>query len=599
MNNLYSNSDNLKVSVEDGLSTAVLFWTREVGAHIIEYNSVIKKTFHDNWSTEDDSQINYLALLKTGIFNKGFAVRTGLLHRGPNKGCYLCCIDFDSAEAFRTWCDDDYKLDTLAKLTRVEWHQDLARVHVFFTSKTPLKDLARSKDNQVIEVYGEKPHLTCVYGNHKDGNSILPYDTEKITLVDEVRKLEIGNRIKMVIPTYLDDDGVSKYIEELEKPDTLVPKGSVHIACRTMLMSVYFRWNEEFAEMSDEQRFQWVVKWDKQKATQANRPAYIEANPKKLEALYTDIKRKYQGQRQKERDEREVRIIFDEMPGCIAYEVSHGKFIVGTYDNKIAEVIRNSDFDKATNQIKTSITQIKTFTACKPVKVIKHVNPLSFLETQDKYTIEFKGSEKSGCFTCRHRTLSEIVAHLKNGNALTEKGIEIALQAQIKGFERAGLLEEDDTMDFVGFFPYDGKIIASNVTIPTSYPDMTDNLDFINELESWYKGREDLLAHLLLWFMAAPLSFIFNVTNSQLLEWLHPYGNPNTGKTTSGIIGLAFDGNETNQDFVLNMKYIDSLARFGDTISKTTFPKIINEVDLTERYDIVNNIVTAVDAVKF
>jgi hypothetical protein len=65
------------------------------------------------------------------------------------------------------------------------------------------------------------------------------------------------------------------------------------------------------------------------------------------------------------------------------------------------------------------------------------------------------------------------------------------------------------------------------------------------------------------------------------------------------LIGLAFDGNESNEDFVLNMKYIDTLARFGDTISDTTFPKIINEVDLTDRPDIVNNIVTAVDAVKF
>jgi hypothetical protein len=41
------------------------------------------------------------------------------------------------------------------------------------------------------------------------------------------------------------------------------------------------------------------------------------------------------------------------------------------------------------------------------------------------------------------------------------------------------------------------------------------------------------------------------------------------------------------------------LDRFGDTTSDTTFPKIINEVDLTQRPDIVNHIVTAVDAIKF
>src|SRR5262249_52871023 len=37
----------------------------------------------------------------------------------------------------------------------------------------------------------------------------------------------------------------------------------------------------------------------------------------------------------------------------------------------------------------------------------------------------------------------------------------------------------------------------------------------------------------------------------------------------------------------------------GDTTSDTTFPKIINEVDLTQRPDIENHIITAVDATKF
>src|SRR5207249_2896926 len=138
------------------------------------------------------------------------------------------------------------------------------------------------------------------------------------------------------------------------------------------------------------------------------------------------------------------------------------------------------------------------------------------------------------------------------------------------------------------------------VIIPVEYPDVTDALDYVDELESrWYVGREDLLAHILLWFIIAPFSFVFKVVNAPLLGWVQVYGNPNTGKTTSGLIGLGLDGNENNEDFNLNMKHIDSIARFGDTISDTTFPKIINEVDLTERDDIVNNIITAVDAVKF
>jgi hypothetical protein len=67
-----------------------------------------------------------------------------------------------------------------------------------------MKDLARSKDNQIIEVYGKKPHLVCVYGNHADGNPILPYATEKIAVIDEITRLEIESRVKLVIPSYLD-----------------------------------------------------------------------------------------------------------------------------------------------------------------------------------------------------------------------------------------------------------------------------------------------------------------------------------------------------------------------------------------------------------
>jgi len=54
-------------------------------------------------------------------------------------------------------------------------------------------------------------------------------------------------------------------VEELEKTETTVPTGSVHNAVRTLLMSVYFRRTGDFApdKMSDEQRFQYVVNWDR------------------------------------------------------------------------------------------------------------------------------------------------------------------------------------------------------------------------------------------------------------------------------------------------------------------------------------------------
>jgi hypothetical protein len=58
--------------------------------------------------------------------------------------------------------------------------------------------------------------------------------------------------------------------------------------------------------------------------------------------------------------------------------------------------------------------------------VIKHINPLSFLETQDRFTIEFTGLTK-WLFYRKTQDISEIVS-LNNGNALVDRGIDIAVQ---------------------------------------------------------------------------------------------------------------------------------------------------------------------------
>jgi len=112
-----------------------------------------------------------------------------------------------------------------------------------------MKDLARNNNNQIIEVYGKNPHLVCAYGIHKDGNPIGPYGTEEIAFIDDVKLLEIQNRIKSVIPdlgnvydySRNDNTAAHEYIQELENPETIVGKGGVHYAMTHMMTSVYFR----------------------------------------------------------------------------------------------------------------------------------------------------------------------------------------------------------------------------------------------------------------------------------------------------------------------------------------------------------------------
>lgn len=195
------------------------------------------------------------------------------------------------------------------------------------------------------------------------------------------------------------------------------------------------------------------------------------------------------------------------MPRCVSYQISDTPaiWITGTPDNKLIEVMRKT---KPTEDGLLTVLYItkKTFTACKPFRIIKHKNPLSFLELQSRYTIQFKGSEPSGNFTVKQKTISEIVAEMKNGNALCENGLDVAITAQSKGFEKVGLLEINDDMSYTGFFPSEDsrQIMASNVEIINADVDqerLKDTLEYINELAKiGYQNRLDLLAHLLIYF---------------------------------------------------------------------------------------------------
>jgi hypothetical protein len=61
---------------------------------------------------------------------------------------------------------------------------------------------------------------------------------------------------------------------------------------------------------------------------------------------------------------------------------------------------------------------------------------------------------------------------------------------------------------------------------------------------------------------------------------------------------LAFDGHHNDPDYVLGSGSIDTVARLGDTISKTTFHKLVDEVDLGSIYmkDIINYMKTAIES---
>lgn len=284
---------------------------------------------------------------------------------------------------------------------------------------------------------------------------------------------------------------------------------------------------------------------------------------------------------------------------CIYYKTNTDpdRWIGGTEDNRLVEFELKV---RMTEGIITSQRYIMTrsFTTCKPLKMVKHKNMLSFLDLPQRYTMQFKGEEASGSFTIKHKTLSEISGQLRDGNALTESGIDIALQTQIKAFEKAKLLEENDDMHFIGFFTNENRtvIIPSEVEFKEiDNAKLTEALNYINELaEFGYSGRLDLLAHTIKFGIIAPCSFIFKYIKSAWLEWMDLYGKPNASKSTSGKIILAIDGHDKEEEYSVNMGHVDTIARLGETIGATTFPKLVDEMDFNDDKKLVSNVKMAI-----
>jgi hypothetical protein len=81
--------------------------------------------------------------------------------------------------------------------------------------------------------------------------------------------------------------------------------------------------------------------------------------------------------------------------------------------------------------------------------------------------------------------------------------------------------------------------------------------------------------------MVAPLAFMFK-NNIYYLEWLHFWGASNATKSNTGIIILSVDGHHKDTNFIRNISNIDTVAKLGDEMGKTTFPKLFDEANLKD-----------------
>jgi hypothetical protein len=125
--------------------------------------------------------------IRNGNFNNGYAIMTGELKRGPNKGKYLVCIDIDNRKGLEEFfsylplgCNN---IDDLSRLTLVVQRQiaKQERAHIYLICSIPITkrsgiagvNKTRLKDPNLPAIEVKSDSSTCMIGPgclHEDGS---------------------------------------------------------------------------------------------------------------------------------------------------------------------------------------------------------------------------------------------------------------------------------------------------------------------------------------------------------------------------------------------------------------------------------------------
>ena len=253
-----------------------------------------------------------------------------------------------------------------------------------------------------------------------------------------------------------------------------------------------------------------------------------------------------------------------------------------------------------------------------PKNIVMHETPLKFLETAPQYTITFEDqNHKQFMVTGSTDTIVDILKE-KQGYVVSAYGVAEALMSIIGAFSDDGKLIIDESVSFEGYYYHNGDIQISKIDFDKKHPvrskeeclSCAQYLEKRSEFQIWnYKGRQidrrDLLASAIKWTIAAPFNFALKQLNCKpYLKGFDMTGERDGGKTGLSEEILNMHGNPTNEqdpDTIYSMSAgsMNTEAKFGKGVSKTTYPIEISEFGNVESYgrneDLVEIVKTAID----
>jgi len=574
------------------------FWRSECGLNVFGVDTKSKgKAFCEKWSLKQDQGISneeHEDKKRRNVFLNGIAIMAGKVWHRPDLDEYnLCFIDLDNQKALEEMCKvfGVKDIDELAQLTIVEQHlNNKSKAHVYFYTKYVLKkkgsDATRNLKEKLdgnnipaIEVKCQSDGLAfCTPSPHKDGSNYEIIGVKKIGIFDgkeiEDKLFEVYEKYGLLIGTESKNGKTNKIpIEELLKPDFIIEAGhNRHEAVLRVIEHCYLKYREskpldEIYDIS----WKWNLNHCKPPLNQSDFERQINdgfrfvdktnANDNNRQTILLQRQNQY---------EQQLKIDFD-----IVYK------IVSCFNN----IPKAYYIDEKTGQIcygvlkEYGISLEKCIIDIAPKKIRYYFNPL-FPTVEPKVELEFKDRNevrKLGPYS----SLSDLLKALESkGYILNRNKAADAFNSVVSAMKERDnkLVEYITDVTTSGYYLIDGKIVTKNISQSNneiSKEDAAECCHLLNVLASGWKNK-DIFPTVLKWGLISPFIFIIKSNTEEMVPWLQMYGWGKSGKTTLGLLIYMI----WNQSTKLKKGFsnIDTIPRLGETISKDTYPVLVNEI---------------------
>ena len=483
-------------------------------------------------------------------------------------------------------------------------------------------------------------HKGGFYKQMGESNEIKILDkTLAYTLEDHIRTICEKNEV-----SYFSNNKVKNskektqfyeiYGAHLHDTGTRIGIGGRHEAIKFICTSYFFKYTLDFTELTDDERFERVLEYDKIHCF----PSLYDTDPQEVLDLWNWIKKTFRQKREHDREVREEEKNREKEKARqqASSATEYKQYLLASYPQSVRQALGNDIWTQISNNpckfivgekrhkhvcrayVETSavgdiILHNLSFGTiifkCIPATIIKHENPLDFLNSQITYTISFL-NQANKSFTLSRMTLNQIMDELRNdGYIMPGNGATEVLAAMITAFRDDNLMNIDKSVDFEGYYYHNGDIQISKVN--GKHPRRNKEqcvacLHFIDNLSKFYVwkykkvdiDRRDFLASAIKWTIPAPFNFVIKQLTRKYQKGFDMTGERDGGKSEMAHLMLDMHGNFVDQDeesiYSLSSGSMNTEAKFGKGVSKSTYPIEISEFGRIEGYGRNENMVETV-----